>query len=894
MLERTEREAAARGDRRVAGRALAGQAEQFARLGRPRDAEQRARRGLGLAQAGRDTAGMLRALRWLAVSVGSQGRSAEMADWWRRALRIGTASGDLPSQAFAHLGLGHHALAGEHTTLALEEFRKALPLFERLGDAQWGLWTVLALGMAHDRAGDHDRARTCYHRVILEADRVRNPGVRASASNNLAVMEYRLGDPAAAAEGFRTAYHTERDSALLTDRVTEGTNLAICQAELGRYRDALALLDTLLQVSHKRGFITHQGKILLERGDILRQQGRWNESARCLRQALDLSVTGLVKDQVESATGLARTLAEADSLAAAERVLDRVARRWAALRPFPYEAELDMARGELRARAGRPEEAVGLLRRAERRFAARSFERARLDALVALGRAYLALGERDSARVVLERGAGVWERARDVMSDLEWRERFGAQSRALHEALLRLSLASPDRDVAGRAAEAFDVLQRYKARTLRERMLGPTARDTDGALANPGPAITARELQRGVLHEGECFIDVFVGADTTLLFALTRDSLRVAGVSKGRGALGARLARWHAMLASAPERTRDGTRGAALASSALRFASELLAPFDDLLGASVRLIVCPDGELHLVPFALLTGTRAGEARHAALEVTCVPSASVFAQLRDRARAGSHAGGTALALAADSADARPRMRGAVAEVRWFGASFADVDLRLPGAGDARLPTPGELRRYAVLHFAAHTSVDDQHPWRSGVLLAPAAPGERYLRASRIAASPLAARLAVLSGCESAGGRVLSGEGVQGLTAAFLCAGVPAVVASLWPVDDRATEQLMKEFYGRLARGERVATALSGAQRALRRRSATADPFFWAGFVLVGDADVRVRLRSRQDLGWRVVGPAGLALAALFAVAWWWSRRAGRRIAVTDAPGGALTP
>jgi tetratricopeptide (TPR) repeat protein len=817
-----------------------------------------------------------------------------MADWWRLALRIGTASGDRPSQAFAHLGLGHHALAEARPRVALEEFRMALALFERLGDPQWSLWTVLGLGMAQDAAGQDDRARASYRRVMQQAGRVSNPGLRASAANNLAVMEYRLGDPAAAAEGFSAAYRTERDSALLADRVTQGTNLAICQAELGRYRDALALLDTLLEVSRDHGYVTQQAKVLLERGSFLRQQGRWNESARCLRQALELSATGSVKNQVESATGLASSLAWADSVAAAELVLDGIARRLEASHLSAFAAELDMARGELRVRAGRTAEAVKLLRSAERGFDAQGFERARLDALVALGRAHLALGERDSASAVLGRGAQVWEHARDSMGDPEWRERIGAQSRALHEGLLQLALTAPLREAAGRAEDAFDLLQRYKARTLRERMLGPAAGVAARAAAGNWQGNTARQLQRGVLRDGECFLDVFAGEDTTLLFAVTRDSLRVAGVSTGRGGLAGRWARWHTLLASAPGGGRDREREAALALSARRFAGELLAPFGDLLDASARLIVCPDGELDLVPFALLVAARSANAKGAGLEVATVPSAAIFAQLRARGRDDSRPGRAILAVASDRAESRPLMRGAVAEARWIAARFADVELRLPASGQARLPTPGELSRYAVLHFAAHTSVDDQHPWRSGVLLAPRAPGERYLRAARIAESPLAARLAVLSGCESAGGRVLSGEGVQGLTAAFLSAGVPAVVASLWPVEDRATERLMKEFYGRLARGERVAAALAGAQRALRDRGATADPFFWAGFVLVGDPGVLVPLRAHTDLVWRGAALAGLALAAALAATWWWSRRAGRKLAVTDAPGAALIP
>jgi tetratricopeptide (TPR) repeat protein len=891
LLEHGRRAAETRGDRRAVGRALAAEAEQYARLGRPRDAEQRAGAGLRHAEAARDTAGMLRSLRWLAVSTGNQGRSREMARHWRRALVLGTASGDLATQGFARLGLGHHALAEGRAADAVRQFGAARPFFERLGDAQWVLWTELGLGMAHDAAGDEEHARACYRRVVREADDVHNPGLRASASNNLAVMEYGLGDPAAAAEGFRTAYRTERDSALLADRVTEGTNLAICQAELGHTRDALALLDTLLRVSRDHGFLAHQAKVSLERGAVLRRAGDRHAAVRDLREALGLTAEGPLKDHLEAATDLARVLAELDSAAAAEAVLDGVPGRWPGPGPFPHLAELDLAHGELRARTGRTTEAVPLLRRAERGFAARALERARLDALVSLGHAHLAGGERDSARVVLERAARVWERARGVMSDPEWRERFGAQSRALHEGLLRLALADPAAGPAQRAERAFDLLQRYKARTLRERMLGPAPRGIPLARADDGPAITAHGLRQGVLRDGECFIDAFVGADTTLLFALTRDSLRVAGVAGGRGGGEGRWARWHAVLASAPRRAGDAGRAAALAASARAFAGELLAPFADLLSEHGRLIVSPDGELDLVPFALLAGGRGVVAGPA--EVACVPSATVFARLRERALDAADAAGI-LAVAADSGTAAARLRGAAAETRWLAGRFAGVETTVPGSGPGRPPAPGGLGRYDVLHFAAHTAVDDQHPWRSGVLLAPDAPGERHLRAARIAETPLAARLVVLSGCTSAGGRVLSGEGVQGLTAAFLCAGVPAVVASLWPVDDRATARLMREFYLRLERGERVGAALYGAQRALRDRAATADPFYWAAFVLVGDPDVRVPLRVRPGTRARAVAAGGAGVAVAVAAAWWLTRRRGMRGAVTGPGGGALIP
>jgi hypothetical protein len=92
-------------------------------------------------------------------------------------------------------------------------------------------------------------------------------------------------------------------------------------------------------------------------------------------------------------------------------------------------------------------------------------------------------------------------------------------------------------------------------------------------------------------------------------------------------------------------------------------------------------------------------------------------------------------------------------------------------------------------------------------------------------------------------------VLSGEGVLGLTGAFAAAGVPAVIATLWPVQDRVTARLMKEVYVSLGRGATVAAALRKAQLAIRNDPATRHPFYWAGFVLVGDGSVRVGLQER---------------------------------------------
>jgi CHAT domain-containing protein len=97
----------------------------------------------------------------------------------------------------------------------------------------------------------------------------------------------------------------------------------------------------------------------------------------------------------------------------------------------------------------------------------------------------------------------------------------------------------------------------------------------------------------------------------------------------------------------------------------------------------------------------------------------------------------------------------------------------------------------------------------------------------------------ARIAVLSACESGRAEVPAGDDPAGLAASFLQAGVQAVIATLWPVDDAATAQLVTDFYDGVL-GDRVdlASALRRAQRAMLQRPATSHPYYWAAFYMAG--------------------------------------------------------
>jgi len=152
--------------------------------------------------------------------------------------------------------------------------------------------------------------------------------------------------------------------------------------------------------------------------------------------------------------------------------------------------------------------------------------------------------------------------------------------------------------------------------------------------------------------------------------------------------------------------------------------------------------------------------------------------------------------------------------------------------------------GRLRDYRAVHFATHAVADTLNPELSGLVLSLVDAGGRqqegFLGLSDVYELDLGADLVVLSGCRTALGMEVRGEGIMGLTRGFLYAGVPRVVASLWKVQDRTTAELMTRFYRALWRDHLPpAAALREAQRSLRHNSKYRDPYSWAGFVLQGD-------------------------------------------------------
>jgi len=148
--------------------------------------------------------------------------------------------------------------------------------------------------------------------------------------------------------------------------------------------------------------------------------------------------------------------------------------------------------------------------------------------------------------------------------------------------------------------------------------------------------------------------------------------------------------------------------------------------------------------------------------------------------------------------------------------------------------------GELENFDYIHLATHGFVNSQYPELSGLLLTqdPKSTEDGILYSGEILGLKLNAQLVTLSACETALGKKIEGEGIRGLSTAFIFAGAKNVIASLWKVSDQSTSELMIEFYTELLSGKDKATSLRLAKLSLINTEKYNHPYYWAPFVQIG--------------------------------------------------------
>ncbi|MFC1572230.1 CHAT domain-containing protein [Candidatus Eisenbacteria bacterium] len=838
--------------------------ELHSSFGQARASEPILSEAIALAETLADSLALCEGLRWLGLAMDAQGRVDEAVALYNQLLQTAEACESELYRGWALVGLAWRDKAGGDNASSARRHRQAVTHFEEAQSSRGQSWAWNGLGMALDHLGEYDEALTCYRRAAAIGRASSDVVIESMAENNLGALTDALGDPGTALEHFERARVLQLEMGYARGAMPPALNIVRCNQRLGRFDAAQAGLRALLAECRKEHYLGFEGKILNSQADLELSRDHLHRASELYQQTILLGQSQPLNSRAEAHIGLALTQSKLGKTEDALETLEKGRDEISGLDVREQALMLDGESGACLQKLGRHREALKRLQYVERKADDFGLSGYRVKALGQAAASYRALGFADSSLALLQKAATVWEAERGLSRDPEWREQRGVSGHLIYTDLAAQLLAPregfPEKE---RQREAFEQLQIFKARTLLERMLGPGKRTA--ALADEPHQLALERLQTQVLRDGELVLDFYLGPNVSFLFAVTRTECRVVTLPPERQ-LQERLLHYHSFISDPPTSEEVANKLQIVHASGRRLSRLLFGEIEDMLGIADLVFLIPDGMLNLLaPNALMPQLDLTETNWAR-----IPSASVLAGVRTNQESKTPIAGKSVLVVAGCRDpGSGTLPGARREAEMLVDGYRHVDLCLLEDENRERPIDfglQDLVPYDLLHLAAHARVDDQYPWQSAIRLVNA-DRDDCLSAADIAATRLNARLAVLAACESAGGRVLSGEGVLGLAGAFLSAGVPAIVATLWPVDDTQTTRLMEHFYSGLAAGLDAATALESARRAIRATPATSHPFFWAGYILVGDGRIDVELERRRPRPRFFLGFLGVSAVSL---------------------------
>lgn len=475
-------------------------------------------------------------------------------------------------------------------------------------------------------------------------------------------------------------------------------------------------------------------------------------------------------------------------------------------------------------------------------------------------RVALATSDRYRALLLLESdapGTG----ARDVPPELLIQRREVYELIAGKRQRKERLLEAVEPDVRQIEALSTDIsLLRAKATLIEDRLAKSS---TDPAIS----ATPAEEELNQLIPAGEQVAEYFLGDKNSWLFEI-RDGVVTVHPLPARAKLEDLARQLHVSWQSASTKTGDRLAAGRKLAAMLYGSLETPRP-------ATPLLIIPDGALHLVPMALLAqmawpqmqpGTaftipslaagKIGQRAHRgkALKTLAMIADPVYAANDSRIDAAATQAtpkvDAPLTRSARDLNSLQRLPATAIEAHDLLAlvgSPADK-LALIGADASRENvSSAHLDQYRIVHFATHALADSQDPALATLALSQwDRSGRRIdgaLRMYDITQLRLNADLVVLSGCDTALGREISGEGPIGLSQAFLRSGAQAVVSTLWQVPDTSTAVLMREFYKQMLTNKHAAPiALQLAQDYIRKQSRWADPYYWAAFQLISKTEI----------------------------------------------------
>jgi CHAT domain-containing protein len=772
------------------------------------------------------------------------------------AARMAVESRDVTAAVGAWVALSY---AGLNEKGQLAPAHEALELAEAEGDCDDVAMALLTLGNQATNHGDIDGGTRLLSRAAGLADRVDDPRRPLKALHNLAVLLASRGKIPQAVDAATSLVRLSERYGWKEGEAAASVDLADIFDSTGRYDLGAVARERAYGIFRALGNDEWAAEVLLVSGAAEDARGDLPHAIALFERGIALGRPLLQPPRLALGLGaLASALARSGHFREAERRL----RDATALVP-DLDGTLALSAATVALARHRPGEAQALAERALQLGADR-YGDLMWSAETLRGRALVALGQRAGAERAFGQAVKILEqRRRELPPDVAAREHFFARRSEPYHELIALLAA------AGRTRQALATAERLKARTLIDSLHfpprpGAPAREHElvAELARRRRLFARRKLPASeVAHareqldtfrtemrwrtvavdiddqkpaiaaipRGAAFVEFVVAGNATIVFVVREGRVYSRRIAVTRAELERQV---NALSSAIASRRLDYNRFTA------SLGRLLLRPVEAWLDGAVRIYIAPDDVLWRVPFALLP-LHDGQPLIARHPLAFVPSMSMISGRTSRAEKQhlvAFGNPSAFAVQAPSF-AQPSLPETVAEVASIGRLYPGGEVySAAGAGEDRFKKRAPAAD--VLHVAAHAVVPGDWPMESSLLLAPGGPDDGLLEAQEILDLHLHCRVAVLAGCNTAGGTFSLGEGVFGLSWAFLAAGARNAVVSQWNVDSAATQRLMVAFHRALAGGAAPPDALRRAELALRSEPAFAHPFYWAPFVVVG--------------------------------------------------------
>ena len=775
-----------------------------------------------------------------------QGNYAEALQYFQTYLGIAKEMGDKGYMNSALFNIGMVYYGQKNFARSLENYQKALTIKEELGDKSGIANTLNALGVVYEGQGDYEKALEYYRKCMALSEPLGFKPFLTSALHNTGNVYLAQGDYSKALEAFQKTlkYCEEMED---KSQIAEALNsIGLVYNKQGNYAQALEYGQKSLSIAESIGEKDMTATALQSMSDTHYDQGSYAKSIEYADRAASMArQVGNLETLWQARTTAGNAHRALNQPELAQQAFDEAI------------ASIESARSTISGGEQQQEQffenkvspyqgVIGLLVDQHKDAEALSYaERAKARVLLDVLRS----GKVDVDKAMTPQEQERERRMRNALTSVNTQiEREKARSH-------------PDANLLTDLKERLQTA-RLEFDTFHTNLYAahPDLR-VQRAEARP---VTMRELSALVPDSQTALLEYVVADEKTYLFVSTRSG----GADKDTAGLktfALSIKRKDLAEKSAMFRNQLARRDLGFGVLARQLYDLLIKPAQAQLEGKTSLLIVPDGPLWELPFQAL---QSGQSRflledHA---VSYVPSATVLQEMNAlRKRRINRPGSANLlafgnpALGTNTLERVALTRGdekllplpeTEPEVKYlsqlYGAAESKVFVAAQASEDRM---KSEAPKFTILHLATHGILNDTSPMYSQIVLSqgdPSSNEDGLLEAWEIMKMDLKADLVVLSACETARGRVGAGEGIIGLTWALFVAGSPTNIVSQWKVDSSSTTQLMVEFHRNLKNGLSKAKLETGTAKALQRAAMTLlstkeyrHPFYWAGFIVMGD-------------------------------------------------------